>query len=133
MARTSSWNDVGLLALRLGVGGALVAETMTVAGSTHTANGFFNTAGGYELPATFGLVGTALALGGPGKFSLDHALGHTVNRRGMAVVGLAATIGSAAYLIATRTVPGPASEEAGATESSAANEDAPAMPEESGS
>lgn len=194
MTKTSSWNDVGLLALRLGVGGALVAHgtqklfgwfggygpdgtgqfmdslgfagpgkrnailaglgeagggallalglatgpagaavagTMTVAGSTHVPNGFFNTAGGYELPATLGLVGTALALGGPGRFSLDHALGHTLNRKWMAVVGLATTIGSAAYLIATRQVPEPAPEEASVAESPAENEDAPAA--ESGS
>ena len=110
-----------LLALGLATGpaGAAVAGTMTVAGSTHVPNGFFNANGGYELPATFGLVATALALGGPGKFSLDHALGHTLNRKWMAIVGLASTIGSAAYLISTRSQPEPEPEEVKATEAAA--------------
>jgi putative oxidoreductase len=117
-----------LLALGLATpaAGAAVAGTMTVAGSTHAENGFFNTAGGYELPAVLGLVGTSLALGGPGKYSLDHALGHALNRKWMAVAGLAATIGSAAYLIATRQQPEPAQEEVSAAQSPADNEDAPA-------
>jgi putative oxidoreductase len=107
-----------LLALGLATGpaGAAVAGTMTVAGSTHAPNGFFNSNGGYELPATFGLVGTVLALAGPGRYSLDHALGHTLNRRWMAVVGLASTIGSAAYLISTRTKPEPAQDDVQETE-----------------
>jgi putative oxidoreductase len=114
-----------LLALGLATGpaGAAVAGTMTVAGSTHVPNGFFNTSGGYELPATFGLVGTALALAGPGRFSLDHALGHRLNRRWMAVVGLLSTVGSAAYLIATRIQPEPEQEPVSAAESSADNPD----------
>ena len=115
-----------LLALGLSTGpaGAAVAGTMTVAGSTHTPNGFFNTGGGYELPATFGLVGTSLALMGPGKYSLDHALGHRLNRKWMAFAALAATLGSAAYLISTRKQPEPAAEDASAAESPADNSDA---------
>jgi len=179
---TDKWNDLGLLALRLGVGGALVAHgtqklfgwfggygpegtgqwmdsmgfagpgkrnailaglgeagggallalglatgpagaavtgTMTVAGSTHVPNGFFNAGGGYELPATFGLVATSLALGGPGRFSVDHLLGHRLNRKWMAFTALAATIGSAAYLISTRTQPEPEEQEVKATEAAA--------------
>lgn len=105
-----------VLGLATGPAGAAVTGTMTVAGSTHVPNGFFNTGGGYELPATFGLVGTVLALAGPGRYSLDHALGHKLNRRWMAVVGLASTVGSAVYLISTRTKPEPAEEEVQATE-----------------
>lgn len=96
-----------LLALGLATGpaGAAVAGNMIVAGSTHVPNGFFNTSGGYELPATFGLVGIALALSGPGRFSLDHLLRHTVNRKWMAVTAFASTVGSASYLIRTRQQP----------------------------
>lgn len=108
-----------LLALGLATGpaGAAVAGTMTVAGSTHVPNGFFNTSGGYELPATLGLVGTALALGGPGALSLDHAMGHRLNRTWMAFAALASTVGSAAYLIKTRKQPGPAADAVDAAES----------------
>lgn len=108
-----------LLALGLATGpaGAAVAGTMTVAGSTHVPNGFFNSSGGYELPATFGLVGTALALAGPGRFSLDHALDHAVNRKWMAFSALASTLGAAGYLISTRQQPPSAPAEADAAES----------------
>jgi len=105
------------LGLATGPAGAAVAGNMIVAGSTHAPNGFFNTSGGYELPATFGLVGTALALSGPGRFSLDHLLGHTVNRKWMALTALASTIGSAAYLISSRQQPPSAPAEVDATES----------------
>jgi putative oxidoreductase len=110
-----------LLALGLATGpaGAAVTGTMAVAGSTHVPNGFFNADGGFELPATFALVGTALALGGPGRFSLDHVLGHRLNRRWMALTGLAVTLGSAAYLITTRVQPEPDEQEIKATEAAA--------------
>ena len=84
---------------------------MIVASSTHVPNGFFNTNGGYELPATFGLVGSSLALMGPGRFSLDQATGHLFNRRWMAIVGLMSTIAGAAYMITTRRPPDPAPDE----------------------
>ncbi len=86
---------------------------MIVAGSTHLPKGFFNTSGGYELRAAFGLVGRALAFSGPGRFSLDHLLGHTVNRKWLAVATLASTIGSAAYLTGTRQQPPSAPAEPG--------------------
>lgn len=46
-----------LLALGLATGpaGAAVTGNMMVASSTHVPHGFFNSDGGYELPATFGL------------------------------------------------------------------------------
>lgn len=107
------------LGLATGPAGAAVAGTMAVAGSTHTPNGFFNTSGGYELPGTYGLVGVVLGLTGPGRFSVDHLLGHTLNRKWMALTGLAATLGSAAFLIATREQPAPAQDVVDAAESSA--------------
>ena len=110
-----------LLALGLGTGpaGAAVTANMAVAGSTHAPNGFFNTSGGYEVPATFGLVGTALALTGPGKLSLDSATGNVFNKPWLTVLAFAATLGSAAYLIANRTQTEPDPEDAAAAESSA--------------
>jgi putative oxidoreductase len=110
-----------LLALGLATGpaGAAVTGNMIVAGSTHAPNGFFNTNGGYELPATYGLVGTSLALMGPGRFSLDEATGHLLNRRWMAIAGLISTIAGAAYLITTRRPPEPVPDEVTAAESPA--------------
>src|SRR3954447_1294624 len=108
-----------LLALGLSTGpaGVAVAGNMAVAGSTHAPNGFFNTSGGYELPATFGLVGVALAVGGPGRISLDHALGHKLNRKWMAFAALASTAASAVYMIKGRQQPPVAPEEVDAAES----------------
>jgi len=104
LAGLAEFGGGSLLALGLATGPAGVAVTseMVVASSTHAPNGFFNTGGGYELPATFGLVGAVLALTGPGKFSLDHASGHALNRPWMAIVGLASTLGAAVYMISQR-------------------------------
>jgi putative oxidoreductase len=93
-----------LLALGLATPAASVTVmgTMAVAGSTHLPNGFFAAKGGYELPATFGLVATSIALTGPGKFSLDHALGHRLNRSWMRTLALAAAVPAAAMVIQRR-------------------------------
>jgi putative oxidoreductase len=119
LAGVAEFGGGALLALGLATGpaGAAVAGNMIVAGSTHSPNGFFNASGGYELPATFGLIGTALALTGPGGFSLDHLLGHTVNRKWMAFTTLASSVGAAAYLVSTRQQPPSAPAEVDAAES----------------
>jgi putative oxidoreductase len=114
-----------LLALGLATGpaGAAVTGNMAVASSTHVANGLFNTNGGYELPATYGLVGTTLALMGPGRYSLDQATGHVFNRRWMAFAGLISTIAGAAYMITNRRPPEPVADEVSAAESPTGDED----------
>jgi putative oxidoreductase len=119
-----------LLALGLATGpaGAAVTGNMIVAGSTHAPNGFFNTNGGYELPATYGVVGTSLALMGPGRFSIDEATGHLLNRRWMAIAGLISTIAGAAYLITTRRPPEPVPDEVTAAESPTGDEGATEPP-----
>jgi putative oxidoreductase len=108
-----------LLALGLGTGpaGAAVTGNMVVASSTHAPNGFFNTAGGYELPATYAAVGSTLAMTGPGRFSLDRATGNALNRRWMTIIGFIASLAGAAYMITTRQPPEPAPDEVDAAES----------------
>ncbi len=93
-----------LLALGLAAGpaGAALAGNMIVASSTHAENGFFNTGGGYELPATFGLVGAAVAVGGPGRYSVDSLTGHALDKPWMRGVALASAVASAFYLIGER-------------------------------
>lgn len=90
-----------LLALGLASGpaGAALAGNMTVAGSTHAPAGFFAMGGGYELPALYGLVGAAVAAGGPGRYSLDAATGNRLNKPWMRAVALASAVASAAYVI----------------------------------
>jgi putative oxidoreductase len=93
-----------LLAVGLGSAGAgaAVAGTMIVASSMHVDKGFFNGKGGFEYPAVLGWIAAALALTGPGALSLDHVLGHRLNRSWMRNLALAATAPIALAVIARR-------------------------------
>ena len=93
-----------LLALGLATpaAGAAVAGTMGVAASMHVANGFFAVEGGYEYPAVLGVSAIALALTGPGVFSVDHLLGHRTNRSWMRNVGLGLVVPAATAVILRR-------------------------------
>ena len=93
-----------LLAVGLGIpgAGAAVAGTMIVASSMHVGNGFFSSKGGFEYPAVLGWSAAALALTGPGALSLDHVLGHRLNRSWMRNLALAAAAPAAFAVIARR-------------------------------
>jgi putative oxidoreductase len=93
-----------LLAVGLGTAGAsaAVAGTMIVASSMHVDNGFFGAKGGFEYPAVLGWSAAALALTGPGVLSLDHVLGHRLNRSWMRNLALAAAAPAAFAVIARR-------------------------------
>jgi putative oxidoreductase len=57
---------------------ALMVSVMVVAAvSVHLPNGLFAQNNGIELPLVFGLVAAALALTGPGVYSIDAAAGFT--------------------------------------------------------
>lgn len=93
-----------LLALGLGTpgAGAAVAAAMAGAASLHVPAGFFNDQGGLEYPAYLGLAGAALAVSGPGRFSLDHLLGHRLDRPWMTAVALAAAAVAAGVVVSRR-------------------------------
>jgi putative oxidoreductase len=93
-----------LLAAGLGTpgAGAAVAGTMVVASSMHVDKGFFNGKGGFEYPAVLGWSAAALALTGPGKVSLDHVLGHRLNRSWMRNLALSGAALAAFVVIARR-------------------------------
>jgi putative oxidoreductase len=64
------------------VGPGLVISVMIVAiGVAHLAHGFFAQNGGFELPLFYIAVSIAVALTGPGLFSLDRAVGLTALSR----------------------------------------------------
>ncbi|MGW3283155.1 DoxX family protein [Streptomyces sp. NPDC001002] len=85
-----------LLALGLATpaAGAAAAGAMAGAAAVHTPNGFFAAGGGYEYAASLCLTAAGLAVTGPGRISLDHALGHAIDRGWMvpAALGVTATV-----------------------------------------
>ena len=88
--------------LATGPAGAALLGNMVVASSVH-APAVFATSGGYELPATYALLGSAFVLTGPGRYSLDYATGYAVNKPWMRVVAVVGAAASAAYLIRKRS------------------------------
>ncbi|MER8010439.1 DoxX family membrane protein [Streptomyces sp. NPDC094149] len=93
-----------LLALGLATpaAGAAAAGAMAGAAAVHAPNGFFNQEGGYEYAATLGLAATGLAVTGPGRLSLDHALGHALDRGWMVPAALGATAAVTAMVVGAR-------------------------------
>jgi putative oxidoreductase len=74
-----------------------VVGTMTVAGHTvHRPNGFFVIEEGYEYVGNLAAASVALAALGPGRFSVDHALGLDDRGTGPRWAALAAGVGLAA-------------------------------------
>ena len=63
----------------------------------HAQNGLWNSAGGVELPATILAALAALADGGPGRYSLDEALG--IRPRGLGAVVWAMGSGAAGAVV----------------------------------
>jgi putative oxidoreductase len=93
----------GALALGLATpaAAATVAGTMAVAASSNAHRGFFNAKGGLEFPGSLAVGAASLALLGPGRLSLDRALGNRLARGWMGPLSLALA-GAGAVLIARR-------------------------------
>ncbi|GAY09750.1 DoxX family protein [Pseudonocardia sp. N23] len=100
-ARTSAAVEIGAgAALVAGAGtpfaAAAVVGTMAVAArSVHAPNGFFITAEGYEYVLNLAAASVALAGMGPGRFSVDRAIGADRRLRGTSAAALAAGLGLA--------------------------------------
>jgi putative oxidoreductase len=58
-------------------GCAVIIGTMIVAASPSAAKGLWAHLGGCEVPVVYAGLGAVLAFTGPGRFSLDHAVGLT--------------------------------------------------------
>lgn len=85
---------------------AMLAPMSTALATVHWGKPIWVTAGGGELPVTTMAVAAALALAGPGRYSLDGALGIRLPR---ALVALAtiAVLGGIAFGLVTREAPAP--------------------------
>jgi putative oxidoreductase len=82
-----------------------IATVMVVAvGAVHWRNGLWATDGGYELNLVLWAVAVAVAAGGPGRFSLDAALGWVDNLSGVwwGVGVLVASLFAGAVVLALR-------------------------------
>src|SRR3954471_20447839 len=91
------------LGLLTPVAALLMTSAMVVAiGSVHWRKGFWNMAQGYEFNLVLLAVSVALAATGPGRYSIDHALGWDDNLSGaiwgVAVLALA-LVGALVVLI----------------------------------
>jgi putative oxidoreductase len=75
---------------------------MVGAAAVHAPNGFFAMEGGYEYAATLALAATGLAVAGPGRLSLDHALRHALDRGWMVPAALGATAAATALVVGAR-------------------------------
>lgn len=116
MALLVALSETGGLLFALGLltplAALMMAAAMVVAiGSVHFKNGFFNGAQGYEFNLALLAVPVAVAATGPGRYSLDHALGWDDNLSG-AIWGLGvlacAVAGGVLVLTAGRAAARPA-------------------------
>ncbi|MFJ9538261.1 DoxX family protein [Streptomyces sp. NPDC101225] len=82
--------------------GAAAAGAMVGASAVHAPNGFFAMEGGYEYAASLTLAATGLAITGPGRLSLDHALGHVLDRGWMVPAALGVTAAATALVVGAR-------------------------------
>jgi putative oxidoreductase len=109
-ARLAAANEIGagvLMACGLvfPLAGAAFIGLMAVAAVTdHRGKGFFVFKGGWEYVALIAVVAAALVCAGPGRYSLDRALGWTLAGPGWAGLAILAGLLAAAalYLAATR-------------------------------
>jgi putative oxidoreductase len=82
--------------------GVMVTAIVTV----HLGKGFFNSSGGYELPLLLAVASLAVVLTGPGRESVDAALGHTWAGTVWTLVALLiGVLGATAQLLSRRSAP----------------------------
>lgn len=93
-----------LLALGLAtpVAGAAAAGAMASAVSFHAPSGFFAATGGFEHPGLLGWTAASLGVTGPGRFSLDHATCHVLDRPWVIATAFAAAAAAASVVISSR-------------------------------
>ncbi|AGJ58789.1 DoxX family membrane protein [[Kitasatospora] papulosa] len=93
-----------LLALGLATpaAGAAAAGTMAGAVAVHAPAGFFAMGGGYEYPAFLGFTAAAIGVTGAGRYSLDHATCHVLDRPWVVALAFAGSALAAAAVVGRR-------------------------------
>ena len=82
--------------------GSIVAGTMVGAISVHAPSGFFAMGGGYEYPAFLGFAAAGIGITGAGRYSLDHATGHVLDRPWVVAAAFLGTAIAAAAVVGRR-------------------------------
>ena len=87
---------------------AVIGVMIAAIGAVHLPHGFFAQAGGIEFPLVLVLGATAVALIGPGDWSIDHGLGWTLSGYGWSVAAIAFGLAAGLGVLAARhvTLPG---------------------------
>ena len=88
---------------------AFVATMLVAVVTVHAKNGFFATQGGYEYNLVLAVAALSLAFTGPGALSLDALLGLEFTGAAGGVAALVAGTVGAAFQLASRRHPEPAS------------------------
>lgn len=83
-----------------------VSVMLVAAVGVHARNGFFITEGGYEYNLVIGAAGLMFAFTGPGRFSVDAALGWTFSGLSSGVLVLVLGLVGGAAQLAQRSQPG---------------------------
>ncbi|MFI1714625.1 DoxX family membrane protein [Streptomyces sp. NPDC053513] len=93
-----------LLALGLATpaAGAAAAGAMAGAVAVHAPAGFFAQGGGYEYPAFLGFTAAGIGIAGAGRYSLDHATGHVLDRPWVVAAAFLGTAVAAAAVVGRR-------------------------------
>ena len=111
-ARVAAATEIGAgiivtLGLLTGLGAMAFVGLMAVAARTdHRGKGYFIFKGGAEYVVVVAMVAVALAVVGPGRWSLDHALGWDLAGLGWGVIALVGGVAAAAGLLITSYRPG---------------------------
>jgi putative oxidoreductase len=81
-----------LMVIGLGTPGAAAAAASTMAGAAASSRdkGFWAVKGGFEYPLILAITAACISIAGPGRYSIDEALGNVLNQPWMSAVGLGA-------------------------------------------
>lgn len=82
---------------------AIIGVMLNAIVSVHWSKGIWSTNGGFEFPLTFAVVAAGIAFAGPGRFSVDRALGLDLRGTAWGIVAVGAGLASGIVTLAIRS------------------------------
>jgi putative oxidoreductase len=86
-------------------GAVLIGQSVVIIGHVHWPNGFFNTKGGYEFPLVLAAGAAALVLTEAGAWSVDAAIGFSLDANLRVALVIVGVIGGLLALAVPRLAP----------------------------